>query len=71
MEDKLKEMKQAQNQLQEAETKQKQALDELQQEYDILLQQNVLGEEQNQKLTREYGKAKVEIQTLNEHIDGL
>lgn len=36
-------------------------MDELQQQYDILLQQNVSAEETNQKLTREYGKSKVEI----------
>ena len=61
LESKLHQAKQQQNTLQEGENNLKQALEELQQEYDILLTQNVLGEEQNQKLTREYGKAKVEI----------
>lgn len=61
LESKLHQAKQQQNTLQENEQKLNLALEELQQEYDILLTQNVLAEEQNQKLTREYGKAKVEI----------
>ena len=43
-------------------------MDELQQQYDVLMEQNVLAETLNQKLTREYGKAQVEISTLLEQL---
>ena len=46
-------------------------MDELQQQYDVLIEQNVLSETLNQKLTREYGKAQVEISTHLEQLQAL
>lgn len=43
-------------------------LDDLQQEYDILIEQNVKQEEETQRLTRELGKAKVENKSLSSQI---
>ena len=36
-----------------------------------MLKQSIKGEEANQRLTREYGKSKVEIRNLNNSIDSL
>ena len=43
-------------------------MNDLQKQYDILLEQNVKAEEVNQRITREYGKANVEIRHLKEKI---
>jgi hypothetical protein len=40
-------------------------LEDIQTQYDVLLQQNVTAEEANQKLTREFGRAKVELTNTN------
>ena len=45
---------------------QQEQLNDLQKQYDILLEQNVKAEEVNQRITREYGKANVEIRNLKE-----
>lgn len=47
---------------------QQEQLNDLQKQYDILLEQNVKAEEVNQRITREYGKANVEIRSLKEKI---
>jgi len=43
-------------------------LNDVQKQYDILLEQNVKAEEVNQRITREYGKANVEIRDLDERL---
>ena len=43
-------------------------LNDMQKQYDILLEQNVKAEEVNQRITREYGKANVEIRDLDERL---
>ena len=43
-------------------------LNDLQKQYDILLEQNVKAEEVNQRITREYGKANVEIRDLEDRL---
>jgi hypothetical protein len=55
----------------ENEQVQQDQMDELQQQYDVLIEQNVLSETLNQKLTREYGKAQVEISTHLEQLQAL
>lgn len=40
----------------------------MQKQYDILLEQNVKAEEVNQRITREYGKANVEIRDLGDRL---
>ena len=52
-------------QLQEM-AKLKPQLEDIQTQYDVLLQQNVTAEEANQKLTREFGRAKVELTNTNQ-----
>ena len=44
-------------------------MNDLQKQYDILLEQNVKAEEVNQRITREYGKANVEIRDLEERLE--
>lgn len=54
-------------QLQEM-AKLKPQLEDIQTQYDVLLQQNVTAEEANQKLTREFGRAKVELTNTNQQL---
>ena len=64
-------LKSQQAQARETYEKQKEAINDLQCEYDAVLKQSIKGEEANQRLTREYGKAKVEIRNLNDQIKSL
>lgn len=51
------------------ESKLTEQMNDLQKQYDILLEQNVKAEEVNQRITREYGKANVEIRDLEERLE--
>lgn len=65
-EKKLQKLQKENQDLQTNETKMTEQLNDLQKQYDILLEQNVKAEEVNQRITREYGKANVEIRDLQE-----